>query len=87
MPMPSSVSLRSRVGHGDAVLDLVPQTQRVPVQRALHAHRRIGKAVQFFDTESPSRTAEHRAPALGAQIDRKVVAHENAILTYRAEDL
>ena len=38
-------------GHADAVLDLVPEAQRIPVKSAQDAHGNIGKAVQFFDRQ------------------------------------
>ena len=62
--------------HRDAVLDLVPETQCVPVKRALHAHGSIGEAVQFFYGQlAGGEAAQQRAPAFGAQIDGEVVAH------------
>ena len=57
-------------GDGDAVLNLVPQPQDVPVERALHADRRIGKAVELLHGQSVAgEAAQQRAPTLGAEID------------------
>ena len=61
-------------GNRQAALDLVPEPQRVPIQRVEHAHRRIGEAVQFFDCQPAAfQRAQHRASALRAQIESQVV--------------
>ena len=65
--------------HVDAVLDLMPEPQRIPVKRAGHAHRGVGEAVQFRDREfAGGKAAEHGAPALCAQVKGQVVTHETA---------
>ena len=57
-------------GDGDAVLNLVPQAQDVPVECALHADRRIGKPVEFLHGKpAAGKAAQQRAPTLGAEID------------------
>ena len=57
-------------GNGDAVLDLVPEAQGVPVEGAGHADRGIGEAVEFLHGElAAGETAEESASALGAEID------------------
>ena len=66
-------------GDADALLNLMPETERVPIQGAQHAHRRIREAMQFLNFElAAGKAAKQRAPALGPQIDRQIVTHENA---------
>src|ERR1019366_891747 len=57
-------------GDSDAMLDLVPEAQDVPVERAGHADRGIGEAVEFLHGKlAAGEAAEQSASALGAEIN------------------
>src|SRR5262249_39930306 len=61
----------------DRVLNLVPEPQRVPVERAKYSYRSIRKAVNLFDREpAVLQSARDGAAAFGAEIKRKILAHE-----------
>ena len=58
------------------VPDFVEQPECIPIQTGWQAHRRVWKAVQFFEREpSAVERAEDGAPGFGAQVDGQKPAH------------